>query len=73
MEATTALTSTVRITFEIKTWFRESTKEWIGEIEYNYPTLENGTVRVTAKTEAKAFSKVLRKLKEFKTSGFASN
>jgi hypothetical protein len=63
----------VRITFAIKTWFRESTKEWIGEIEYEYPTIESGSVRVTSDTEAKAFSKVLRKLKQFKTSGLAAN
>lgn len=63
---------TVKLTLEIVTYFRESTREWVGEIEYDYPTRENGTVRVTGQTEQQAYSKAVRKLASFKSTGFAN-
>jgi hypothetical protein len=47
------MNKTTQATVEITTWFRESTNEWVGEIDFRAGDM-SGTVRYTGATEAEA-------------------
>lgn len=46
-------TMKTQATIKISTWYRDSTQEWVGEIEYQTEHV-NGNARYTGKTENEA-------------------